>query len=208
VKCFRGTDLVTELETAMRREMDERKQKEAKEAADQDRYYRETKEDYALRTPTLLAAVARAEGPYRALLNSVEWSRTLEAVSIGKDKPLTALDVPGPILHPRQFLSFGATVILEFRIHLMAPRFTVLELRGTLEPIATWWREGLSIPQEPGSRRISLNYLSRACPTVLNLCELLEKGRLLRTIQAVYLRRVAGSPLRRFARAVSSRVSR
>ena len=202
------TDLAAELETAKRWQIAERKRKEAEMEANQDRYFRELKEEYAIRTPTLLAAIARAEGPYQALMNSSGWARTLAAASIGKAQPLTVLDASVPILPTGQYLSFGATVILRFRIHRMAPCKTVLELRGTLEPIATWWQSGLSIPQEAGSPLVRLGDRMHAYPSVLSLCELLEKDRLLPLIQATYLRRIAGSPLRRFARAVQSRLSR
>ena len=79
----------------------------------------------------------------------------------------------------------------------MAPATTILRVEGTLLPFTSWWDAGLSIPQEPESPLISLSDRMEAYRTVMNLCLLLRRGRLLRSVQCGYLRRIGVSPLRR-----------
>ena len=205
---FPTNDPLIRLEEAVKSQVAEQKRKEREERASRARRYRELEEEWGLWTPTFLDAVKRAEEPYQTLLLSPEWSRTLAAINLGKVSPVTALDVPVPILYPRQYLSFGPSVRLQFKIHLMAPCTRVVEVRGTLAPIIEWWTTGRSVPLEEGSPLVSLSDRVNAYPTLLNLCDLLQTGLLLPAIQAAYLRSIAGSPLRRFARAVTSRLRR
>jgi hypothetical protein len=82
-------------------------------------------------------------------------------------------------------------------MHYMAPATTVLKVTGTLMPVISWWEEGRSLPQKPGSPLASLGERMTGYATVLNLCLLLRRRRLLRVIQFAYLRRIPGAPLHR-----------
>ena len=84
----------------------------------------------------------------------------------------------------------------------MAPATTVLKVNGTLTHVIPWWEECRSIPQEPGSPVVSLGDRMAGYRTVLNLCLILRRGRLLRVIQSAYLRRIEGHPLRRVYRLI------
>ena len=204
MNAFRRRDRVMLLEEAVRWQMAERDRKAREREASRVRFMQAFRNEYDVRTPILRAAVEQAEEPYQALLISPEWARTLSANSIGKGTPITALDVPVERGSRGWTLSFGTVVILTRRVHAMAPATTVLKVEGSLMPVDTWWEEGRSIPQEPGSPLVSLGDRMTAYRTVLNLCLLLHRGRLLRSVQCGYLRRIGGSPLRRFARLATS----
>lgn len=204
MSAFRPIDRVALLEEAVRRQMAERDRKARKEEASRVRYTQALRQQYAVRTPVLRAAVEQAEEPYQALLISPEWARTLSAISIGKGTPITALDVPVEAGLRGWTLSFGATIILTKRVHYMAPVATVLKVDGTLSPVLSWWEEGRSLPQKPGSPLVSLGERMTAYGTVLNLCRLLRKGRLLPVLQSAYLSCIRGSPLRRIYRLLAS----
>jgi len=204
MNAFRRIDRVTLLENAVRWQIAERERKVREKEASRVRYMQALRQDFAVRTPILRAAIERAEGPYQALLTSSEWARTLAALSIGRSTPLTAIDVPVEAALRLWALSFGHFVILTRRVHYMAPVATILKVEGTLSPVITWWKEGRSSPQEPGSPLISLSDRMAAYGTVLDLCLLLRRGRLLPVVQSAYLRRVGGSPLRRIYRLIVS----
>lgn len=206
MNAFRRIDRVALLEEAVRRQMAERDRKAREEEVSRARYLLKLKEAHAVRTPILRAAVERAEEPYQVLLTSSEWALTLAALSIGKTVPITALDGPVEAGLRGWTLSFGEKVILTRRVHYMAPATTVLKVEGTLTPVISWWKEGRSIPQEPGSPLVSLGDRMTAYRAVLNLCLLLRRGRLLRSVQSGCLRRIGGSPLRRFGRNIGSRL--
>lgn len=87
-------------------------------------------------------------------------------------------------------------------VHHMAPATTVLKVEGSLTPVNTWWETGASISQEAGSPSIPLSDRMAGYKTVLNLCVLLRRGRLLRVIQSSYFRRFGGSPLGRAYRRI------
>ncbi len=197
---FRLIDRVALLEEAVRWQMAERDRKASEEEVSRARYLLKLKEEHAVRTPLLRAAVERAEEPYQALLISSAWARTLAALSIGKNMPLTALNVPVEAGLRGWTLSVGPIVILTRTVHAMAPVATVLKVEGTLTPVITWWETGTSIPQEGGSPVISVSDRMAGYRTVLNLCLHIRRGTLLRVVQAKYLRRIGGSPLRRIYR--------
>ncbi len=202
---FSVSDPLIRLEEGVKWQLAERERTETRERASRARRYRELEEEHASRTPAFFAAVERAEEPYQALLLAPEWSRTLAALNIGKGTPVTTVEVPVPILFPRQSFSFGQTVTLRFKIHRMAPWRTVLEVGDTLAPTSVWWTTGRSNPLEEGSPLVSVSDRMSACPTLLNLCDLLQRGRLLPAIQTAYLHRMSRSHLRRIFRAVTSR---
>lgn len=185
--------------------MAERHRKASEHEASCVRYMQALRKEYDVRTPTLRAAVERAEEPYQALLTSSEWAGTVAALSIGRSTPITALDVPVEAGLRGWAFSFGATVVLTKRVHFMAPATTVLKVNGTLMPVISWWEEGRSIPQEPGSPLVSLGERMTGYATVLNLCLLLHRGRLLRSIHCGYLRCIGGSPLLRLCRRIGGR---
>jgi hypothetical protein len=200
MRAFRRDDPVIRLEQAVRWQIAERDRKDREEEAYRVRRLKTMTEEYAVRTPILRAAGERAEKPYQALLTSSEWARTVAVISIGKTVPITALDVPDEASLRGWALSFGATVVLTKRVHYMAPlATTVLKIEGSLSPTVSWWETGSSIPQEDGSPLISLSDRMAAYGTVLNLCLLLRRGRLLSVIQSAYLRRIRASRWSRFA---------
>lgn len=193
---FYRIDRVTLLEDAVRCWMAERERKASEQEALRVRYLHKLWQQFAVRTPLLRAAVERAEEPYQALLISAEWGRMLAALSIGETTPITALVAPVEASLRGWSLSFGPIVILSRKVHYMAPETTILQVAGTLTPLISWWEVGRSIPQEPGSPLVSLRDRMTAYRTVLNLCLLLRRGRLLRAIQSGYLRRIGDSPPR------------
>ena len=194
MNAFRRTDLVALLEEAVRWQMAERHRKASEHEASCVRYMQALRKEYDVRTPTLRAAVERAEEPYQALLTSSEWARTVAALSIGRSTPLTAMDVPVEAGLRGWALSFGASVVLAKRVHFMAPlATTVLRVESSLTPVISWWEEGRSTPQEVGFRLIPLSERMAGYNTVLNLCVLLRRGCLLRVIQSSYLRRFRSS---------------
>ena len=199
---FPRIDRVAQFEKAMRWQKAECERRVHEVEASRASYLLNLEEEHAVRTPILRAAVERAEEPYQALLTSSEWARTVAALSIGRITPITTVDVPVEAGLRGWALSFGATVFLTKRVHYMAPATTVLKVVGTLTPVISWWEEGRSIPQEPGSPLVSLGDRMTAYRAVSNLCRLLRRGRLLRVIQSSYLRRIEGHPLRRIYRLI------
>jgi hypothetical protein len=204
MNAFRRIDRVALLEEAVRRQMAERDRRASEDKASRVRYMQALRQQYAVRTPTLRSAVERAEEPYQALRASSEWTRTLAALSIGKSTRITTVDVPVEAGLRGWALSFGATVVLTKRVHYIAPEATILKVDGSLLPVITWWEAGASIPQASGSPAISLSDRMAGYRTVLNLCQLLRTGRLLRVVQSSYLRRIGSSPLRRIFRLIVS----
>ena len=166
-----------------------------------------TKAEYAALTPLLRAAVAGAESPYQALLGSQAWARTCEAVEVAEGRPNTGLAAQIRGSHGLS-LSFGPTITLTTKLHLMAPRTIAMKVEGSLDPITQWWETGSSIPQEPGSPVISLYTRVSACPTILEICDLLRTGRLLDVIQSGYLRALRVSGLRGVVRRLAWRAGR
>ena len=155
-------------------------------------------EEQAARTARLRTAVQAVEGPFHALLSSPEWTRTLAVMGLAEGIPLANVDVPVHADYRLGYLSFGPTVTLKRKCHVTAPvAELVLKVEGTLLPIITWWETGSSNPQEAGSRLIDIYVRREALPTVIRLCALLSRGRLLRVIQSTRLRRMTGVPLYR-----------
>lgn len=162
----------------------------------------------------LRAAVHGAEEPYHALLKSSEWSRTLAAIGSSGFcgyAPITQVDVPVHPYYRLGELSFGPVVILRRKIHFMAPvAHIVLKVEGTLLPMITRWETGRTIPEDPDSPVIWLGFRRDAYRTVIRLCGLIRRGRLLRAVQSAHLRRITGVPLYKmyYPRTVTPRPSR
>ena len=202
-----GNNRLARLEDAARHRVADHERKARQDEAALLRMNLRTKREYAALTPLLRAAVAGAEAPYQALLGSRAWARTCEAVEIAEGRPTTGLAAPIRCSYGLS-LSFGPTITLHRKLQVMAPRTVAMKVEGSLTPIAQWWETGRSIPQEPGSPVISLYTRVSACPTILEMCDLLRTGRLLDVIQSGYLRALGVSGLRGVVRRLFRDVGR
>lgn len=208
------SDPLARIDEVMSRAREEREQRIRGELDGWQLRVKKQEDEDAACYATLQAAVQGAEEPYHALLKSSEWSRTLAAIGssgLCGYAPITQVDVPVHHYYRLGSLSFGPVVIVRRRIHLMAPvAQIVLKVEGTLLPIITWWETGLTIPEDPDSPVIWLGFRRDAYRTVIRLCRLIRRGRLLHAVQSAHLRRITGVPLYKmcYPRGVTPRTPR
>lgn len=208
------SDPLTRIEEVLAQTREEREQRIRVELDGWQLRVKKQEDEDAFCYANLQAAVHGAEGPYHALLRSPEWSRTLAVIGTSGFcgyAPITQVDVPVHHYYRLGELSFGPAVILKRRGSFMAPvARIVLKVEGTLLPIITWWETGRTIPEDPDSPVIWLGFRRDAYRTVIRLCGLLRRGRLLRAVQSTHLRRITGVPQYKmyYPRTVTTRTSR